>query len=260
MRTLRVILGDHLTPGISSLADLDPDRDVVLMVEAEGDARPVRHHKQKIALILSAMRHFAQDLRKDGVTVDYVRMDDDANSGSLTEEVARAVARTNAGEVVVAEPGEWRLLEAMRGWEERLGLPVQIRPDDRFFADRARFDRWAEGRKTYRMEHFYREMRRETGILMDGDRPVGGNWSYDAENRKPLPKGFTPPTRRRFAPDKITTKAMALVRDRFPDNFGDIQPFAWPVTRRDALAARAGAFHRRGAAPVRRPPGRHDGG
>jgi deoxyribodipyrimidine photolyase-related protein len=237
VKTLRVLLGDQLTPGVGALSDLDPATDVVLMIEAREEATYVPHHKQKIALVLSAMRHFAQELAAQGVAVDYIRLDDPANTGSLTDEFLRAVARRRPARAVIAEPGEWRVREAASQWEARAGLPVEIREDDRFFATHARFDAFARGRKSLRMEFFYRELRRETGLLMRDGEPLGGRWNFDPENRKALPRGAKIPARRRFPPDAITREVLDLVEARFPDHFGETETFGWPVTRADALLA-----------------------
>jgi deoxyribodipyrimidine photolyase-related protein len=234
---LRLVLADQLTRDLASLADIDPTRDVVLMVEVAEEATYVKHHKQKIAFLFSAMRHFAAALEAEGLHVDYVRLDAPGNAGSFTGEVERALARHRPERLCLTEPGEWRVLEMMRGWPTAFGLPVEIRDDDRFFASRGRFARWAEGRSSYRMEFFYREMRRETGLLMDGDEPEGGRWNFDAENRKRLPASVKPPPRRRFEPDAVTRAVIDLVAARFPDHFGDLEPFGWAVTRADALAA-----------------------
>ncbi|MCA3248401.1 MAG: cryptochrome/photolyase family protein [Azospirillum sp.] len=234
---LRFVLGDQLSPSLASLRGLDRARDTVLMVEVAAEATYVKHHKQKIAFLFSAMRHFAEGLRADGVRVAYVKLDDPANTHSFAGELARAVARMRPERVVVVEPGEWRVEQDMRGWEAALGIPVEIRLDDRFLCARTAFAEWAQGRKQYRMELFYREMRRKTGYLMDGDAPVGGAWNFDAENRKRLPARYKPPPRRRFAPDAITREVMALVAERFADHFGDLEPFGWAVTRADALLA-----------------------
>ena len=236
MGTLRLILGDHLSRDVAALDGLEAG-DVVLMVEVAEETTYVPHHKQKIAFILSAMRHFARELGAEGIVVDYVRLDDPANSGSFTGEVLRAIDRHGVDRIVVTEPGEWRVRAMMEDWTAQTGLPVEIREDDRFLCSRGRFARWAEGRKAFRMEFFYREMRRETGLLMEGDKPVGGQWNYDAENRKALPKGTRLPRRLRFAPDDITRGVLDLVAARFPDHFGDLEPFGWAVTRADALAA-----------------------
>jgi deoxyribodipyrimidine photolyase-related protein len=237
MTTLRLLLGDHLTRDISSLRDLDPARDVVLMVEVHEEATYVRHHQQKIVLVLSAMRHFAAELRDEAITVDYVTLDDPANAGSFTGEIARAIMRHRAKRIVVTEPGEWRVLQAMRAWSATFGVEVEIRDDDRFLCSRARFAVWAQGRKQLRMEYFYREMRRSTGWLMQGNEPVGGQWNYDVQNRKALPKHVAVPPRRRFEPDAITREVSALVAARFGDHFGTLEGFGWAVTRSDALEA-----------------------
>jgi deoxyribodipyrimidine photolyase-related protein len=132
----------------------------------------------------------------------------------------------------------------MRGWPERLGIPVEIREDDRFLCARAWFRDWAEGRKVLRMEHFYREMRRATGLLMAADgKPEGGQWNFDHDNRKPpdaeMAAGglFGPPTVPRFDPDTTTQAVLGLVEDRFGHHFGDLLPFDYAVTRADAEAA-----------------------
>jgi deoxyribodipyrimidine photolyase-related protein len=235
--SLRLILGDQLTRGISSLNGLDPARDVVLMVEVMGEATHVRHHRQKIALILSAMRHFAAELTAEGIPVDYVRLDDPANTGSFSGELARAVVRHRPRDILVTEPGEWRVAQMMADWREEMPVPVHVRDDTRFICSRGDFASWAEGRKSLRMEFFYREMRKKTGLLMEGAEPAGGQWNFDCENRKALPKGLRTPKRLRFAPDVITSEVIDMVGARFPDHFGEIEPFGWPVTRAEALQA-----------------------
>jgi len=237
MTTLRLVLGDQLSDDLSALEDLDPQRDVVLMMEVTEETTYVLHHKQKIVLVLAAMRHFAAALRKRGVSVDYVALDDPDNTGRFTTELQRAVARHRPRHIVVTEPSEWRVLDMAEAWTATLGLPVEVRPDRRFFASRGQFAAWAQGRRTWRMEHFYREMRRVHGLLMEGDAPAGDAWNYDQNNRKSLPARVVPPARRRFAPDATTQAVMALVEDRFPDHFGTLDAFGWPVTRSDALLA-----------------------
>lgn len=237
MTAIRLILGDQLSRDISSLDGLDPARDIILMAEVGDETTYVKHHKQKIALILSAMRHFAADLSQEGLRVDYVTLDNPNNTGSFTGELERAITRHHATRVVVTEPGEWRVLEMMRAWSNTFDIPVEIREDRRFIASRSRFARWAEGKKALRMEFFYREMRRETGLLMDGDTPEGGEWNFDSENRKALPKNFRAPNRLRFEPDDLTRSVIRLVEKTCSDHFGDLDNFAWPVTRKDALQA-----------------------
>lgn len=232
MTRLRLVLGDQLTREVSALRGYG-DGDVVLMAEVAGETTYVKHHKQKIVFVLSAMRHFAEELRADGVSVDYIKLDSAGNTGSIGGELQRAVERHKPDRVITTSPGEWRLLSDLKALD--LGVPIKLREDDRFFASERRFAAWAAGRKSLRMEFFYREMRRETDLLMEGDEPAGGQWNYDNLNRKRLPKSLQLPQRFGVAPDAITLDVLRLVRQNFADHFGDLEPFDWAVTRADAL-------------------------
>lgn len=232
--TLRLVLGDQLSLGLSSLSDCDKAEDLVLMAEVSGEATYVRHHKKKIAFLFSAMRHFADEIRGAGHDVRYTRIDDPDNEGTLRQEVERALETGDFDRVVVTKPGEYRLLKDMQQWETAFGLPVELREDDRFICSTTEFAAWADGRKSLRMEFFYREMRRKTGLLMDGEQPEGGEWNYDQDNRKALPKSVTPPPRATSEPDEITRDAMAVVEARFGNHFGDLEPFYYATTRAEA--------------------------
>ena len=237
MSALRIVLGDQLSLDVAALEGLDRGRDTVMMMEVSEESTIIRHHKQKIVLVLAAMRHFAESLRLRGVAVDYVKLDAPDNSGSFTTELRRAALRHRPGRIIVTEPSEWRVRALVGGWESETGTPVEVRVDHRHFASRARFAAWARGRRTWRMEHFYREMRREHGILMVEGQPAGGDWNYDEANRKSLPARTVAPARLRFAPDDTTRDVIALVEHHFADHFGSLEEFGWPVTRADALRA-----------------------
>ncbi|MEM8694866.1 MAG: cryptochrome/photolyase family protein [Pseudomonadota bacterium] len=232
------ILGDQLSRTMSSLDGVDPDGAVLLMMEVEEETTYVRHHKAKIAFILSAMRHHAEDLRSRGWTVDYVKLDDPDNSGAFSGEVARAIERLSPRCIRVTEPGEWRVRTMLDDWQDKFAIPVEIRPDTRFLCDHAEFDDWADGRKQLRLEYFYREMRRKTGLLMDGDEPEGGKWNYDQENRKPADSDLFMPKPIAFRPDETTRAVLDLVADRFTDHPGRLDHFQFAVTRAEALRAR----------------------
>ncbi|MGH1481940.1 MAG: cryptochrome/photolyase family protein [Geminicoccales bacterium] len=234
---LILVLGDQLSLGLAGLKAGRRENDIVLMVEAIEEATYVRHHKKKIAFILSAMRHFADELAEAGWTVDYVRLDDRDNRGSLVGELERAVSRHKVAHVVVTEPGEWRVSNGIMTWSSESRSPVEILDDDRFLATKSEFTCWAEGRRQLRMEYFYREMRRKTGLLMDGDDPAGGRWNFDADNRKPAADDLFMPKPSSFKPDAITSSVLDLVADRFSDHFGDLQPFWFGVNREQAEQA-----------------------
>ena len=234
-----MILGDQLSPSIASLDGLDPAADVVLMAEVAAECTYVRHHAIKIVLVLSGMRHFAQALRERGITVDYIALDDPANTQSLRGELFRAIERHRPERVVATEPGEWRLSEDMRRWQEAAGIEVDIRDDTRFFSRIQDFIFWARGRRGLRMEFFYRDMRRRTGILMDGETPAGDRWNFDPENRQSLPRHVQAPMVPLFPPDEITQDVITLVDTQFPKHVGHAADFALPVTREQARIALA---------------------
>ncbi len=235
---LILVLGDQLSRGISSLRAGDRVRDVVLMAEVLDEATYVGHHKKKIAFLFSAMRHFAEELKNEGWSVDYVKFDAENNAPDLEGEVRSALDRHGLFHVVITEPGEWRLLDAMQGWNRQFDCKIEILPDQRFISDHQEFASWADGRKQLRMEYFYREMRRKTGLLMDGDKPLGGKWNFDSENRKPATGNLFMPKPPRFKPDPITKDVLLLVGEQFASHFGDLNPFWFAVTRQDAERAR----------------------
>lgn len=234
-KTLRLVLGDQLSLSLASLQDCDKETDYVLIAEVRAEATYVKHHKKKIALLFSAMRHFAQELEDQGYQVRYIRYDDKDNAGSLFEEVKRACEVLELKSVELTHPGEYRVLDDMKSWQGKLQVPVSIQHDDRFLSSLENFADWADGRKQFRMEFFYREMRRSMHVLMDGKDPQGGKWNYDSANRQSLPKKFDVPEPLTFEPDDITTDVIQLVKQEFDDHFGSIDNFNLAVTRKQAL-------------------------
>ena len=236
--TLRLVLGDQLSAPerLSSLRDLDPERDVVLIAEVASELTYVQHHKQKIVHTLSAMRLHAQALEAAGVAVRHVRYDNPANTGSLPGEVKRALRDQPFDRVVVTASGEHRLEAAFDALEAELPVPFERREDDRFIASRGEFFDWSRGKAQLTMEFFYREMRKKTGLLMDGGRPVEGRWNFDKENRKRLPAEARAPVRLIIEPNAVVLELKAAVQRDFPDNFGTMEEFGYAVTPQDAQA------------------------
>ena len=236
MTVLRLILGDQLNRELASLRDINIETDIVLMAEVSAEVTYVKHHKRKIAFLFAAMRHFAEALRGDGIFVIYRRLDDPDNGGSLETEVKQAIASHKISKLVVTMPGEYRLLEIMKRWQSSLGITVELREDDRFLCTLDHFASWADGRRQLRMDFFYRDMRRNHNILMDGGEPIGGKWNFDSDNREPPKAGMIIPPPLQFTPDDITTEVLGLVATRCADHFGDLDNFGFAVTRHQALA------------------------
>ncbi len=232
---LRLVLGDQISDGrLSGLRDLDFDADTILFAEVRAETDYVAHHKQKIALVFAGMRGFARRLRTKGAHVRYVAIDDAENTGSLVGEIRRALGEEDVSRVVLTEPGEYRLAQEFEDFARTQNIPVEIRPDDRYLCSHAEFEAWAGGRRGLRMEFFYREMRERTGLLMDGGRPEGGQWNYDKDNRKRLPKKTVLPAHRFVAPSADARTALADVAKLFPKNFGTLDAFGFATTPAEA--------------------------
>ncbi|MEX0282727.1 MAG: cryptochrome/photolyase family protein [Arenibacterium sp.] len=230
---LVLVLGDQLSPDLSALRQADKARDHVVMAEVVEEATYVNHHPKKIAFLFAAMRKFAARLKNDGWQLHYSELDDTHNAGSIPGELLRRAAQTGATEVIATEPGEWRLIDALNA----VPLKVRILEDDRFLASHAEFEAWAKGRKQLRMEYFYRDMRRKTGLLMEGDQPVEGKWNFDHDNRKPAPDEITYSGAMQFAPDHVTKAVLELVEARFGRNFGSLYPFEMATDHAQARQA-----------------------
>lgn len=238
-RHLVLVLGDQLDHSSAAFDGIDPDRDLVLLAEVAEEATYVWSHKARIALFFSAMRHFRDELRRRGLRVAYSELDAAGNAGSLDGELARAVRTWRPERVVVVEPGEWRVREALREAAAALGVSLEIRPDRRFLCSTEEFAAHAAGRRQLRMEAFYHWMRRRHGVLLDEGAPAGGRWNYDPENRRPFGAAGPNPIRepRSFAPDETTREVLRLVARRFAHHPGSLARFDWPVTARQARLA-----------------------
>jgi deoxyribodipyrimidine photolyase-related protein len=241
VRRLVIVLGDQLDAASTALQDLDPAQDVVWMAEVAEESTHVWSAQQRTALFLSAMRHFAAELQARGLPLVYTWLDDAANTGTLAGELQRAITALQPTQLVLTAPGDWRVLQALRGVAAKAGLPLELRDDTHFFSTVRDFAAHAKGRKQLRLEYWYRELRHRHGILMDGQQPVGGQWNFDADNRESFgkqgPQNVPPPYR--VPPDAITQDVIALVQERFASHPGSLASFAWPVTRAEALQSLA---------------------
>mgnify|MGYP002881730918 CR=1 FL=1 len=239
MRRLVLVLGDQLDAQASAFDGFDPAQDAVWMAEVAEESTHITSGQPRIALFLSAMRHFAETLKELGRPLHYTRLDDPDNRGSLAAQLAHDLARLQPRELVLTAPGDWRVLRALQTVAREAGLPLEVRDDRHFYTTVRDFAAHAKGRKSLRMEYFYREQRKRHGVLMEGDQPAGGQWNFDADNRQafgPQGPGVVPP-RSQFAPDAITREVLALVQQRFAAHPGQLDSFAWPVTRAQALQA-----------------------
>ena len=234
---LGLILADQLTTNLASLRALDPEQDMLVMAEVAEEAQYVPHHKQKIALLFSAMRHFSRQLEAAGWRVHYHKYQSDSAHTRLIEVIQAVCFEHDIEAVVVTECGEYRLQQTIdEDWQNQLSLAVESYQDDRFISSQEEFRDWASGRKQLRMEYFYREMRRKTGLLMEQGEPCGGQWNFDQDNRKRYKGEVALVPRICHQHDDIDREVMALVEQEFSQHPGTLEHFSWATTREQALA------------------------
>ena len=240
---LAVIFGDQLDLDAPLISTLEAD-DTVLMMEVAGESQHVPSHVQRTTLFLSAMRHFAADLIKRKIRVRYINLEDPENTGAFETELTRAIAALKPTQIVCTQPGEWRVLTILERVRDATGIPLTVLPDEHFLTTVEEFAAWAKDRTALTMEFFYREQRRKTGYLMEGNgkgaQPVGGVWNFDKENRLPFGKQGPSPKPRKpltFKADKTTHAVISAMKQVLPELPGATESFGWPVTREQALAA-----------------------
>jgi len=233
---LILILGDQLTISLDAIQQCNKKTDRIVLFEVIEEATYVKHHKKKLVFIFSSMRHFAKELKQKGYQIHYVTIDDERNTGSLSSEMERAIRAFNPQKISLTFPGEYRVLTLFEQWKKQFFVPVEIFDDNRFLMELDYFSHWAKGRKQFRMEYFYREVRKKYQFLMEDYKPTGGNWNYDQDNRKALPKDVVLAAPSTFSPDKITKDVIKLVEKKFKDHFGSLEKFTYAVSRKQALS------------------------
>jgi deoxyribodipyrimidine photolyase-related protein len=239
MRNLILVLGDQLNSDSVAFDGFDRELDAVWMVEVTGEATHVWSHKARIALFLSAMRHFQAALKKRRITVHYRQLDDRDNRGDFAGELEAAVKKCRPRRLILVEPGEWRVRELFRATAAEMGIELTMREDRHFLCSHDEFAIHAEGRLQLRLEYFYREMRRTHNVLMKASKPIGGKWNYDSANRGSFTRsgpGVLPPPKR-FRQDAVSKEVIRLVELHFPNHPGRLDHFDWPVTSHQAKQA-----------------------
>jgi deoxyribodipyrimidine photolyase-related protein len=233
-RTLRLILGDQLNSAHSWFAKPDEDVTYVLM-EVRQETDYVTHHIQKVAAFFAAMRAFAAHLERRGHSVVYLRLDDPDNDQTVPGNVQRLLRRRRISRFEYLQPDEHRLDQQLGKMPEAAGCSTHCEDTEHFLTARHDLKQMFAGKKRFLMESFYRRMRKRFDVLMEGDKPVGGKWNFDASNRRsydgraPIPKPLE------FGND--VREIVGMIRKAGVRTLGEIEPrnLIWPVSRAQAL-------------------------
>lgn len=233
VRYIRLILGDQLNASHSWFQH-DPSEALYVMMELTQETDYVKHHRQKVLAFFAAMRNFAKALRQKSFKVHYLQLDDDENSGSLTQNLQAILAQYPQAQLQVQLPDEYRLDHQLRSWAGANHISIDWFDSEHFLTQRDSLSKIFDDDKSLLMETFYRHMRRRLGILMEGDQPVGGQWNFDGENRKKIPKKQTVPEPLMFANDVSDIEHMLEQQDVSTMGTADAQKLLWPTSRTQA--------------------------
>ena len=235
-KRLVLILGDQLDLQSAALRDFQRDTDEVIMIESANEAQYVWSHKAKIALFLSAMRHFSQNLIELKYPLIYIK----ESTKPIVESLRDELQRRNIKHLICVEPGEYRLKVAIEQLAQDCQIVLEMREDDHFYCSHEEFRQWVANKKELRLEYFYRLIRKNHQILIDAQgNPEGGQWNFDQDNRKPYPKkgpGIIDEPMG-FPLDAITQEVINYVEKTYSDHPGSLENFHWPVNRKQALKA-----------------------
>ena len=234
MKTLRLILGDQLNHHHSWYQEANPDHHYLIM-EMGQELSYAKHHIQKVVAFFLAMRGFAADLRANGHQVQYLTLDDPANTHSLEQNLKQIIEAQGIEKLEYQLPDEWRLDEQLRQIAEGLDIATEPYDTEHFLSERDELEQFFKDKKQHLMESFYRMMRKKYNILIQDGKPVGGKWNYDHENRRKAPKGTPYPFPKVFPQD--VKAIVAMLEKHGTTTIGRINPeqFIWPTTRAEAL-------------------------
>ena len=236
MKTLRLILGDQLNAQHSWFQEVRPEVVYVLM-EVRQETDYVRHHVQKVVAFFAAMRAFAEMLRHQGHQVAYLTLDDPRNQQTLPENLKALLHEHQASRLEWMLPDEWRVDQQLQAFAASLELETAGVDSEHFFEPREALGTLFRGKKTYLMETFYRKMRQQHQVLVEGGKPVGGKWNFDQENRKRYDGAVPLPPVPHFHTD--VSDLVRLLTDHGVTTVGSLAAgdLRWPVTREQGLQA-----------------------
>ena len=222
------VLGDRLWQQQSALDTYKQDKQQtpVILIESSQYVRQRVYHGQKLVLVWSAMRHFAEELKANGWQVTYKITED------FVTPLQDWIKEQNITQLKVMTPSDRPFTKFINNLD--LDCSIELLPDNHFLWSKTEFQKWATSRKRLLLEDFYREGRKRFKILMDGDKPIGGQWNFDKQNRKPPKNDLKTPAALWFEPDKITTSVIKRIKELNIDFYGKIEPFCWGVTRQQA--------------------------
>lgn len=233
-KTLRLILGDQLNSNHSWFSKVDSSV-IYVMMEVRTETDYAKHHIQKVVGFFAAMRSFAESLKLAKHNAIYIGLNDETNLQSFDKNIETLISEHQITHFEYQFPDEYRLDKILKDCCEKLTITTSVVDSEHFYSSRNELGKFFEGKKTFLLESFYRNMRKKHDVLMENDKPLTGKWNYDDENRKKLPKNHKP-----IAPlvfNNNVSEIVAEIQKTDIKNIGtiDAENFVWPINRKQSL-------------------------
>ena len=213
---------DQLNQGYGALKDANPSNDLIIFIESQRMLKSRKWHLQRLWFMISAARHFASELESQGFKVLYLK------SESTLSGIREVMVNEKISKVIAAEPNSYRLSNDLKSIVEYI-------PNDFFLTQKVDFIKWAGAQKNLLMENFYRTQRKRFNILIDGEKPVGGAWNFDKENRLSPPKNYEYPGYLEHQMDELDKEVLAELESSKLELWGKNPENTWGTTREAAL-------------------------
>jgi deoxyribodipyrimidine photolyase-related protein len=233
-KTLRLILGDQLNSNHSWFSKTE-DSVTYVMMEIRTETDYVQHHVQKVVGIFAAMRSFAAELKSNGHQLIYLQLNNEKNLQSFEKNLQNLIETLQFTHFEYQLPDEFRVDETLKALCHSISITSFSVDSEHFYTTRNELGDYFQGKKMFLMENFYRAMRKKNGVLMEGDQPLTGQWNYDSDNRKKLPKDHKPTKPLVF--DNNVSKILEEINKTNIKTIGaiDAENFVWPINRVQSL-------------------------
>ena len=232
MKSLRIIFVDQLSSNNPTLEGMNPN-DILLFYEPIETFYEIKHHKQKITLLVSALRHLIEKINHKNVIHQKIEKN---KKRDLVKLLKKIISDENVNKIIIAKPSDFKIYKDLMFFSQSSNIELEVLDDRKFISSASDFSEWASDKKTRIQEYYYRWLRKKYNIFMNEEgKPVGEKWNFDKDNRKGIKQLKSDiPERKKLVPDQITFNAMIDVEECFPKSIGTLENFSWATTHEEA--------------------------
>ena len=232
MKSLRIIFVDQLSSNNPTLEGMNSN-DILLFYEPMETFYEIKHHKQKITLLVSALRHHIERINHKNVIHQKIEKN---KKRDLVKLLKKIISDENVNKIIIAKPSDFKIYKDLMFFSQSSNIELEVLDDRKFISSASDFSEWASDKKTRIQEYYYRWLRKKYNIFMNEEgKPVGDKWNFDKDNRKGIKQLKSDiPERKKLVPDQITFDAMVDVEECFPKSIGTLENFSWATTHEEA--------------------------